>query len=160
MHAYKHKNIRNHLHINTYIQCKQNLNICIHTEANSICSSLLRSVFQSQKKQRTLHAGERFLIFGGQDKHTKLQTYSHTQTHIHTAIHTQLHTYVHYTTYIVTYIDTYMHTMQTYIHTLKKYINTYIHTYINMYTMGEDFQYHRRHMNPLFPRDMRSGSSN
>ena len=83
-------------------------NICIQTKANiniqdavRICSSPLRSMIQSLKQKRILHAGERFLIFG-RDKHTKLRTYSHS--HIHTYSNTYIVTYI-CTYYICSYIQ-------------------------------------------------------
>ena len=87
-HAYILTNIRNHLHINTYIQCKQNPNICIYTKSNAnkydavrICGSLLRSMFHPQKQKHTLHAGKRFIF--GRDKHTKPRTYSYIHAYSH-----------------------------------------------------------------------------
>ena len=92
--------------------------------------------FNLIKKLRTPDVVERFLIFG-QDKHTKLQTYSHTQTHTYS------------NTYIVTYICTYY---------ICSYIQIiYIHEYVyDGWRLPVPSTKHKS----LFPREMRSGSSN
>ena len=104
-----------------------------------------RTKYMHKIKQRP---GERFLIFG-RDKHTIRRIFSHTQ------IYKQRYKYSYMHMYII--LHTCIQCILTYI---SKNIHTNIQTYMNMYMVGEDFQYHRRHINPLFPREMRSGSSN
>ena len=130
MHTYLQTFVITYTSIHTY-SANRNPNMCIHTKSNAnkhdsvrICSSLLRSMFQSQKQKRTLHAGKRFIF--GRDKHTKLRTYSY----IHTYIQQYIHIYINM--YILHTMHTYNGYLKTYIHYIHAYIyDTYIHTYIH-----------------------------
>jgi hypothetical protein len=108
------------------------------------------------KKSSVLYTLEKDSLFLD-TKHVATQNGKHVATHKHINSDTDTVTYICTLYYIHTYVHTCIQCKLTYI---PKNIHTYIHTYMNMYTIGKDFQYHRRNINPLFPREMRSGSSN